>query len=52
MSDDADFLQARIVDVVVRHPERDITSDRIVDKKNFLRDIADRSLPRRGSFPE
>src|SRR4030095_16063160 len=47
LSDGADFLQARIVDLVVRHPERNVASDRVVDKKNFLRDIADRSLPPR-----
>src|SRR5437762_5255088 len=50
LSHATDFLQACIVDLVVRHPERDIASDCIVDKEKFLRDIADRSLPRRDQF--
>src|SRR5437762_12700349 len=45
-----DFLQACIVHLVVRHPDRDIASDRVVDKEYFLRDIAECSLPRSDKF--
>src|SRR5437879_5921297 len=45
LSHGTDFSQAHSVDVVVGHPERDIASDRVVDKEKFLRDIPDRSLP-------
>src|SRR2546430_2321089 len=44
------LAQARTINFIVRHPERNIASDRIVDKEKFLRDIADRSLPRRNQF--
>jgi hypothetical protein len=44
------FSQAHRVDLVVRHPERDIASDCVVDKENFLWDITNCSLPRWDQF--
>ena len=43
----ASFAQPRRIDLIVRHPKRDVARDSIVDQENILRHITDGGLPRR-----
>src|SRR5438128_10098835 len=43
----ASFTQSGMIDLFVRQTKRDVARNRIVDQKNILWHVADRSLPRR-----